>query len=69
MTLTIGSRVEVWERRKQSERRCYVGVITAADWQFFQVRVEPSSVSAESFQRSDLRQHDNAKRYLKAVQS
>ena len=52
----VGSRVEVWERRGQSERLCYVGVITAADERFFQVRAEPSSISAESF-------------HLKAVQS
>ena len=69
MTLQVGSRVEVWERRKQSERRCYVGVITAANARFFQVRVEPSSISAESFQRSDLKQCDDVRRYLKAVQS
>lgn len=67
--LQVGSRVEVWERRGQSERLCYVGVITAADARFFQVRVELSSISAESFQRSDLKQCDNSKRYLKAVQS
>lgn len=29
--LQVGSRVEVWERRGQSERLCYVGVITA-EW-------------------------------------
>lgn len=69
MTLTIGSRVEVWERRGQSERLCYVGVITAEDERVFQVRVQPSSISAESFQRSDLKQCDNTRRYLKAVQS
>lgn len=67
--LQVGSRVEVWERRGQSARLCYVGVITAADERFFQVRVELSSISAESFQRSDLKQCDNPKRYLKAVQS
>ena len=65
MPLSFSSR----ERRKQSERRCYVGVITAEDARFFQVRVEPSSISAESFQRSDLKQCDDVRRYLKAVQS
>ena len=69
IALQVGSRVEVWERRGQSERLCYVGVITAADERYFQVRVQPSSISAESFQRSDLKQYDNSRRYLKAVQS
>lgn len=69
MTLTIGSRVEVWERRKQSERRCYVGVITAEDERHFAVRKEQSSITAVMFYRSDLKQCDNARRYLKAVQS
>ena len=67
--LQVGSRVEVWERRGQSERLCYVGVITAADERFFMVRVQPSSISAESFQRSDLKQRDDGRRYLKAAQS
>ena len=67
--LQVGSRVEVWERRGQSERLCYVGVITAADERFFLVRAEPSSISAQIFQRSDLKQYDNGRRYLKAVQS
>ena len=67
--LQVGSRVEVWERRGQSERLCYVGVITAEDGRFFQVRVEPDSISAESFQCSDLKQCDNTRRCLKAVQS
>ena len=62
--LQVGSRVEVWER----QRLCYVGVITAADARFFQVRVEPDSISAESFQRSDLKQCDDVRRYLRAVQ-
>ena len=69
MTLQVGSRVEVWERRKQSERRCYVGVITAQDEKHFAVRREPSSITAVLFYRSDLKQCDNARRYLKAVQS
>lgn len=67
--LQVGSRVEVWERRRQSERLCYAGVITDADQRHFQVRVELSSISVESFWRSDLKQCDNARRYLKAVQS
>ena len=52
MTLTIGSRVEVWERRKQSERRCYEGVITAEDEHYFQVRMDAASVTAVSFYRA-----------------
>ena len=69
MTLQVGSRVEVWERRKQSERRCYVGVITAADERHFAVRNDPSSITAVLFYRSDLKQCDDVRRYLKAVQS
>ena len=65
MTLTIGSCVEVWER----QRLCYVGVITAEDERHFAVRREPSSITAVMFYRSDLKQCDNARRYLKAVQS
>ena len=65
MTLTIGSRVEVWER----QRLCYVGVITAKDKHDFQVR-HAASVTASVFYRDGRRlQYDNSKRYLKAVQS
>ena len=67
--LQVGSRVEVWERRGQSERLCYVGVITAEDEQHVQVRTHLSAISAQIFRRSDMQQDDNARRYLKAVQS
>ena len=68
--LQVGSSVEVWERRGQSDRRCYVGVITAADERFFQVRQHPESVTAVSFYREGrMLQYDNGRRYLKAVQS
>ena len=65
MTLTSGSRVEVWER----QRLCYEGVITAQDEKHFAVRKEPSSITAVMFYRSDLKQCDNTRRCLKAVQS
>jgi hypothetical protein len=50
MTLTIGARVEVWER----QRLCYVGVITAADERHFAVRKEPSSITAVTYTRVEL---------------
>lgn len=69
MTLTVGSRVEVWERRGQSEILCYCGVITAEDKHYFQVR-HAASVTASVFYRAGRRlQYDNSKRYIKAVQS
>ena len=68
--LQVGSRVEVWERRGQSERLCYVGVITAADERFLYVRQEVTSVTAVTFYRSGrMLQCDNSPRYLRAVQS
>ena len=63
--LQVGSRVEVWER----QRLCYVGVITAQDEKHFAVRKEPSSITTVMFYRSDLKQCDNTRRYLRAVQS
>lgn len=63
--LQVGSRVEVWER----QRLCYVGVVTAEDDRHFAVRKEPSSITAVMFYRSDLKQCDKARRYLKAVRS
>ena len=65
MTLTVGSRVEVWER----QRLCYVAVITAEDERHFAVKKEPSSITAVLFYRSDLKQCDDVRRYLRAVQS
>ena len=65
MTLTVGSRVEVWER----QRLCYEGVITAEDERHFAVRKEQSSITAVMFYRSDLKQCDDVRRYLRAVQS
>lgn len=67
--LAVGDRVEVWERKGQSERFVYSAVITEVHVHLYLVRLTPQSIGWHYYYRDTLRNADNPRRYLKAVTS